>query len=72
LPRFELPPINNLSPYHNLAILSKKFLLCNKTTQKLDQRCSGKKGQLAKVFGFAQGKNLDLARVLRQPRPLKT
>jgi len=26
---------------------------------------------LAKVFGFAQGKNLDLARVLRQLRPLK-
>jgi hypothetical protein len=23
------------------------------------------------VFGFAQGKSLDLARVLRQPRPLK-
>ncbi|MDJ0562111.1 MAG: hypothetical protein PX638_23855 [Microcystis sp. M53599_WE4] len=51
--------------------MSKKILLCNKTTQKLDQRCSEKKGELAKVFGFAQGKNLDLARVLRQLRPLK-
>jgi len=26
---------------------------------------------LAELFGFAQGKSLDLARVLRQPRSLK-
>ncbi|RPH91031.1 MAG: hypothetical protein EHM73_04615 [Chroococcales cyanobacterium metabat2.561] len=40
---FSINPVT-LPPYHNSGILSKKFLLCNKTTQKLDQRCSGKKG----------------------------
>ena len=58
-----------LCRYHNLAILSKKFWLCNKTTQKLDQRCSGKKGELAGVFGLAKRESLDLAMVLRQARP---
>lgn len=57
-----------LCQYHNLAILSKKILLCNKTTQKLDQRCSGKKGELAEVFGLAKRKSLDLAMVSRQAR----